>query len=103
MDPKNKFLKTGICNLAASGDYSLRITPAATRNTINTMMSNMPPPIAGHFDGRGDAAVPVCKLAGIAEKFANGDPITHNEIVCIWGLTYTVMHVISPYIIHLIQ
>ena len=33
--------------------------------------------------------IPVCKRAGIAEKFAYGDPITHNEIVRIWGLTYT--------------
>jgi len=32
--------------------------------------------------------IPVCKRARIAEKFANGDPITHNEIVHIWGLTY---------------
>jgi len=32
--------------------------------------------------------IPVCKRAGIAEKFAYGDPITHNEIVRIWGLTY---------------
>jgi hypothetical protein len=40
-----------------SGDYFLRIAPAAARNTINTTMSNMPPPFAGHFDGRGDAAV----------------------------------------------
>jgi hypothetical protein len=32
--------------------------------------------------------IPVCKRAGIAEKFANGDPITHNEIVRIWGLTH---------------
>jgi hypothetical protein len=32
--------------------------------------------------------IPVCKRARIAEKFADGDPITHNEIVRIWGLTY---------------
>jgi len=31
--------------------------------------------------------IPVCKRARIAEKFAYGDPITHNEIVRIWGLT----------------
>jgi hypothetical protein len=32
--------------------------------------------------------IPVCKRAGIAENFAYGDPITHNEIVRIRGLTY---------------
>jgi len=32
--------------------------------------------------------IPVCKQARIAEKFAYGDPIMHNEIVRIWGLTY---------------
>jgi len=31
--------------------------------------------------------IPVCKRAGIAENFAYGDPITHNEIVRIRGLT----------------
>jgi len=31
--------------------------------------------------------IPVCKWAGIAKKFAYGDPITHNEIVHIRGLT----------------
>jgi len=40
-----------------SGDYSLRIAPAAARATINTTMSKMAPPFAGHFDGRGDAVV----------------------------------------------
>jgi hypothetical protein len=33
--------------------------------------------------------IPVYKRVGIAEKFAYGDPITHNEIVRIWGLTHT--------------
>jgi len=33
--------------------------------------------------------IPVCERAGIAKKFAYGDPRTHNEIVRIWGLTYT--------------
>jgi len=32
--------------------------------------------------------IPVCKRAGIAKKFAFGDPITHNKIVRIWGLIY---------------
>ena len=40
-------------------------------------------------DRRMHMGIPVCKRAGIAEKFAYGDPITHNEIVRIWGLTYT--------------
>jgi len=35
--------------------------------------------------------IPVCIRVGIAEKFAYGDPITHNEIVRIWGLTFN-MH-----------
>jgi hypothetical protein len=39
-------------------------------------------------DRRMHMGIPVCKRAGIAEKFAYGDPITHNEIVRIWGLTY---------------
>jgi len=33
--------------------------------------------------------IPVCVRAGIAKIFAYGDPITHNEVVRIWGLTYT--------------
>ena len=32
---------------------------------------------------------PVCLWAGIAKMFACGDPCTHNEVVRIWGLTYT--------------
>jgi len=32
--------------------------------------------------------IPICIRAGIAKKFAYGDPITHNEIVRIRGLTY---------------
>ena len=32
--------------------------------------------------------IPVCKRTGIAKKFAYGDPITQNEVVCIRGLTY---------------
>ena len=39
-------------------------------------------------DRRMHMGIPVCKRAGIAEKFAYGDPIMHNEIVRIWGLTY---------------
>jgi hypothetical protein len=31
---------------------------------------------------------PVCKRVGIAKKFTYGDPVMHNEVVCIWGLTY---------------
>jgi hypothetical protein len=38
-------------------------------------------------DRRMHMGIPVCKRARIAEKFAYGDPITHNEIVRIWGLT----------------
>ena len=30
--------------------------------------------------------IPECKQAGIAKKFAYGDPITHNEIVRIRGV-----------------
>jgi len=37
---------------------------------------------------RTQTGIPVCKRAGIAKKFAYGDPHTHNEIVRIWGLTY---------------
>ncbi len=33
--------------------------------------------------------IPVCERVGIAKKFAYGDPRTHNEIVRIWGLTYS--------------
>ena len=33
--------------------------------------------------------IPICKRAGIAKKFAYGDPRTHNEVVRIRGLTYT--------------
>ena len=40
-------------------------------------------------DRRMHMGIPVCKRAGIAENFAYGDPITHNEIVRIRGLTYT--------------
>ena len=40
-------------------------------------------------DRRMHMGIPVCKRSGIAEKFAYGDPIMHNEIVRIWGLTYT--------------
>jgi hypothetical protein len=32
--------------------------------------------------------IPVCKQAGIAKTIAYGDPITHNEVVRIRGLTY---------------
>jgi len=32
--------------------------------------------------------IPVCKRVGIAKRFAYGDPIMHNEIVHIRGLTY---------------
>ena len=39
-------------------------------------------------DRRMHMGIPVCKRAGIAENFAYGDPITHNEIVRIRGLTY---------------
>ena len=38
-------------------------------------------------DRRMHMGIPVYKRVGIAEKFAYGDPITHNEIVRIWGLT----------------
>ena len=31
--------------------------------------------------------IPVCERAGIAKKFAYGDPHTHNKIVRLWGLT----------------
>jgi len=37
---------------------------------------------------RTQTGIPVCERAGIAKKFAYGDPHTHNEIVRIWGLTY---------------
>ena len=40
-------------------------------------------------DRRMHMGIPVCKRAGIAENFAYGDPITHNEIVRIRGLTCT--------------
>jgi hypothetical protein len=30
-----------------------------------------------------------CTCGGISTKFAYGDPRMHNEIVCIWGATYT--------------
>ncbi len=40
-------------------------------------------------DRRMHMGIPVCKRAGIAKIFAYGDPITHNEVVCIRGLTYT--------------
>ena len=40
-------------------------------------------------DRRMHMGIPICKRAGIAKKFAYGDPRTHNEIVCIRGLTYT--------------
>ncbi len=39
-------------------------------------------------DRRMHLGIPVCKRSGIAEKFTYGDPIMHNEIVRIWGLTY---------------
>ena len=39
-------------------------------------------------DRRTHTGIPVCERAGIAKKFAYGDPHTHNEIVRIWGLTY---------------
>ena len=48
---------------------------------------------SAYGDRRMHMGIPVCKRAGIAEKFADGDPITHNEIVRIWGLTYTLMWV----------
>ena len=38
-------------------------------------------------DRRMHMGIPVCERAGIAKKFAYGDPRTHNEIVRIWGLT----------------
>jgi len=37
---------------------------------------------------RTQTGIPVCERAGIAKKFAYGDPHTHNEIVRTWGLTY---------------
>ena len=40
---------------------------------------------------RTQTGIPVCERAGIAKKFAYGDPRTHNEIVRIWGLTYTLL------------
>ena len=40
-------------------------------------------------DRRMHMGIPVCKRAGIAKIFAYGDPITHNEVVRIRGLTYT--------------
>jgi hypothetical protein len=39
-------------------------------------------------DCRMHMGIPVCERAGIAKKFAYGDPRTHNEIVHIRGLTY---------------
>jgi hypothetical protein len=39
-------------------------------------------------DCRMHMGIPVCKRAGIAKKFAYGDPHTHNEVVRIRGLTY---------------
>ena len=47
-------------------------------------------------DRRMHMGIPVCKRAGIAEKFAYGDPITHNEIVRIWGLTFIPMYANTP-------
>jgi hypothetical protein len=41
--------------------------------------------------------IPVCKRAGIDEKFAYGDPRTHNEIVRIWGLIYKVGFIVKLY------
>ena len=38
-------------------------------------------------DHRMHMGIPPCKRAGIAKKFAYGDPIMHNEIVLIQGLT----------------
>ena len=40
-------------------------------------------------DRRMHMGIPVCIRAGIAKKFAYGDPITHNEVVRIRGLTCT--------------
>jgi hypothetical protein len=39
-------------------------------------------------DRRINMGIPVCVWAGIAKKFAYGDPITHNEVVRIRGLIY---------------
>jgi hypothetical protein len=39
-------------------------------------------------DRRMHMGIPVCKRAGIAKNFAYGDPITHNEVVRIRGLTF---------------
>ena len=39
-------------------------------------------------DRRMHMGIPVCIRAGIAKIFAYGDPITHNEVVRIWGLTH---------------
>ena len=33
--------------------------------------------------------VPICKRAEIAKKNSYGDPVMHNEVVHIRGLTYT--------------
>jgi hypothetical protein len=45
--------------------------------------------ISPYGDRRMHMEIPVCERAGIAKKFAYGDPRTHNEIVrIIWGLTY---------------
>ena len=44
---------------------------------------------------RMQTGIPVCERAGIAKKFAYGDPHTHNEIVRIWGLTYTLGYVLE--------
>ena len=40
--------------------------------------------------------IPVCVRAGIAKKFAYGDPITNNEVVRIRGLTYINISRTSP-------
>ncbi len=37
-----------------------------------------------------------CTCGGISTKFAYGDPCTHNEIVRIWGATYTRTWILEP-------
>ncbi len=53
------------------------------KSSLVPHMRNFP-----YGDCRMHMGIPVCERAGIAKKFAYGDPRTHNEIVHIRGLTY---------------
>jgi hypothetical protein len=61
--------------MPTSGDYSLRIAPAAARATANKTTMQNTPPFAGHFDGRGGA--PVLYRAHRPMEVVRGFPKSH--------------------------